>query len=215
MPIRVIDRLEVVKIAHDDADRMSPARSEKQLASEGLLEEVTVVEAGQRVMIRLFTQLLLQDLHRSLGPGSFGDIQYHADDELPVADPHHAAVTLDIHYRAILSQPVKYVVEPVGLATHALAHILRDEASIAFDSGLDRSHSQNFLRSVAEDFVELRIGVAELAVLDEDDADKGLTHQPTKLGLRLPQRPVDLLVLTQSRFQLRRASTHALLQHDR
>ena len=54
-------------------------------------------------MRRLFAQLFLQDLHRTLGPGAFGDIHEQADEEQPVADLHHAAVALDIDDLVILA----------------------------------------------------------------------------------------------------------------
>jgi len=60
-------------------------------------------EARQRVVYRLFTQLFLQDLDRTLGPGAFGDIHDQADEEQPVADVHDAAVTFDVYHGAILA----------------------------------------------------------------------------------------------------------------
>ena len=43
MPVVVVDRLEVVKIAHDHADWMPRTLCEEQLASEAFLEESAVV----------------------------------------------------------------------------------------------------------------------------------------------------------------------------
>src|SRR5450631_1958406 len=103
MAVAVVDRFEVIEIAHDHADWMSRALRQEQFACEGFLEEVAAIKACQRVMSRLLTELFLQDLDGTLGPGAFGNIHDQADQEGPVADVHYAAVALDIYQCAILA----------------------------------------------------------------------------------------------------------------
>ena len=53
VPVDVVDALEVVDVEHHDADGLVGRRRARQLAAEALVEVAVVVEAGERVGLRL------------------------------------------------------------------------------------------------------------------------------------------------------------------
>ena len=105
-------------------------------------------------------------------------------------------MALDVDDGVVFALAVEGVFEVVDGAGHAFADVVLDERAVVFDGDVGRLHATDLIAAVAEDLVELRVGVDESAVFDEHDADQGLAHQTTELRLRLAQRPVNRLVLS-------------------
>ena len=96
MPERVVDHLEVVDVDEQDRQRERVALAALQLTSDHLVEEPTVVAAGERVGDRELAELVLRFLERPTGPAQLDrhlfdheQVQTQGPEEEHHAGDHH------------------------------------------------------------------------------------------------------------------------------
>ena len=211
----VVDGLEVVEVDHDDAQRVRLPCRPRQLALECRFQVPAVVEAGQRVVDGLLAQLRLEGEHLAFRPGALGDVHQDADEHRASAGVHGTAVGLDLDDAPVLAAAVERVFDAIDFTAQAPAELFRDKGTVALDREVEGSELADLFRRVAEDVVELGVGIDETPVVDDDDADERLADDAAELRLGLSQGARDLLVLVQSQFEGNRPLAYLLLEHHR